>query len=327
MSKSYDHVNWNLLDDNALRAFSSPSVWRWLFAVALEWLLIAAVIVACLTWPRWWLWVWGMFLIGTRQHGLAVLAHEGAHHLVARSHFWNDILTNCLTTFWLAFPVQGYRPTHLKHHWYLETPDDPTKVSIDYYPGKLTLPMPPRQFIGMFVRDLTLLSQRAGLSLMNYLWDIPGKRAPYVVPIILLHSIVIALAAWSGHIWAYICLWLVPLCTVMIACVRLRVAAEHSIGPRSERYSRSLVDNLRTTRTVTASGLSQFLLNPHNISYHIEHHMFPSVSAFRLRDLHETLLKNPVYANNAHITHGYRELFRELTGRAPQQDAPAGTTT
>lgn len=323
MSKPYDRANWNLIDDDTLRAFSSRNRWRWLAAIALEWLLIAAVIAVCLTWPRSWVWVLGALLIGTRQHGMAVLAHEGAHNLVARSLFWNDILTNCLATYWLTFPIQGYRTSHLKHHWYLETPDDPTKVSVDRYPDEWTFPMPPRQLIGLFVRDLTLRSHRAEVSLMNYLWDAPGKRAPHVVSIILLHSMVIAAAAWSGHIWAYIFLWLLPLCTITIACYRLRSVAEHTVGPQSERYSHSVVDSLRTTRTTTASGLSQFLINPYNISYHIEHHMFPSVPAFRLRDLHEKLRENPVYVNNAHITQGYRELFRELTGRRP--DVTSGT--
>ncbi|HJQ38791.1 MAG TPA: fatty acid desaturase family protein [Thermoanaerobaculia bacterium] len=321
MSKAYVHVKWDVIDEHALRAFSSHNVWRWLIAVALEWFLIAAAIAVCLTWPRWWVWVLGALLIGTRQHGLSILAHEGAHHLVARSQIWNDLFTNYLTTYWLAFPVQGYRTTHLKHHWYLETPDDPTRVTLDRYPGEWTFPMSTRRFIGMFIRDLTLRSQRAELTLMQCLWDVPGKRVPHVAGIVLLHSIVIAIAAWSGQIWAYVFLWLVPLCTVTVACYRLRSLAEHSVGPQSERYARSVVDNLRSTRTTTGSALSQFLLYPHNISYHIEHHMFPSVSAFRLRGLHETLLENPVYANNAHITHGHWELIAELTRHARRQDA------
>lgn len=325
MSKPYDHVNWALIDDNTLRAFTSHTVWRWLVAVALEWLLIAAAIAVCLTWPHWWVWVLGALLIGTRQHGLAVLAHDGAHYLVARSHFWNDVLTNLLSTYWLAFPIQGYRTSHVKHHRYLETPDDPTKVSVDRYPAEWNFPMPPRQFIVMFARDLTLLSHRAELTLLNYLWEVPGKRAPHVVGIVLLHSIVTAVAAWSGHLGAYVCLWLVPLCTVTIACYRLRSVAEHTVGPQSERYSHNVVDSLRTTRTTTGSALSQFLLNPHNISYHIEHHMFPSVPAFRLRDLHATLRENPVYANNAHITHGHRELFGELTRGVRRPDVPPET--
>lgn len=326
MRKQYDRLNWDLISDSDLYQFSNQNVWRWLAAVAFEWLMIAALFAVCLAYPQWWVWVIGALLIGTRQHGLAVLAHEGAHHLIVRSHFWNDVLANYLTTYPLTFTVQGYRTTHLKHHWYLETPEDPSKVSVDKHPEEWTFPMPTLNFIRMFLRDLTLLSQRAAISLMKYLWEIPEGRAPHVIRIAVMHAIAIALFAWTGHIWAYVLLWIVPLYTVTVACYRLRSVAEHSgIGPQSERYSRDVIDNLRTTRTTTGSGLSQYLLIPYNVSYHIEHHMFPSIPSFRLRDLHHKLLENPVYVTNAHITRGHRELFRELTGRRGRTNVEVGS--
>jgi fatty acid desaturase len=318
MRKSYDRVNWDLISDGELHRFSSHHVWRWLAAVAFEWMVIAALLAFCLAFPVWYVWILGALLIGTRQHGLAVLAHEGAHHLVVRNHFWNDVLTNYLTTYPLTFTVQGYRTTHLQHHWYLETPEDPSKVSVDKHPEEWTFPMPKRNFFRMFARDLTLLSQRAAISLMKYLWDIPGGRTPHVIRIAVMHAVIIGVAAWTGHLGAYLLLWIVPLYTVTVACYRLRSVAEHSgIGPQSERYSRDVIDNLRTTRTTTGSGLSQYLLIPYNVSYHIEHHLFPSIPTFRLRDLHSQLESNPLYAENAHVTRGHRELFRELTGTAP----------
>lgn len=327
MRKQYDRVNWDLIDDAELHRFSSHNVWRWLAAVAFEWMVIAAICAVCLTYREWWVWGIGMLLIGTRQHGLAVLAHEGAHHLVVRSHFWNDVLTNYLTTYPLTFTVQGYRTTHLKHHWYLETPEDPSKVSVDRHPEEWTFPMPVWNFVRMFLRDLLLLSQRAAISLMKYLWEIPGGRTPHVIRITVMHAVAVALFAWSGNLLAYLLLWIVPLYTVTVACYRLRSVAEHSgIGPQSERYSRDVIDNLRTTRTTTGSGLSQYLLIPYNVSYHIEHHMFPSIPTFRLRGLHRKLRTNPVYAANAHITRGHRELFRELTGLKKSERMPETAT-
>lgn len=327
MRKQYDRVNWNLIDDVELHQFSSHNVWRWLAAIAFEWIVIAAIFAVCLTYREWWVWVIGGLLIGTRQHGLAVLAHDGAHHLVVRSHFWNDVLTNYLATYPLTFTVQGYRTTHLKHHWYLETPEDPSKVSVDRHPEEWTFPMPVWNFVRMFLRDILLLSQRAAISLMKYLWEIPGGRAPHVIRIAIMHAIAIAIFAWTGNLLAYFLLWIVPLYTVTVACYRLRSVAEHSgIGPQSERYSRDVIDNLRTTRTTTGSGVSQYLLIPYNVSYHIEHHMFPSIPTFRLRDLHHKLRDNPVYAQNAHITRGHRELFRELTGLKKSERMPETAT-
>ena len=327
MRKQYDRVNWNLIDDVELHQFSSHNVWRWLAAIAFEWIVITAIFAVCLTYREWWVWVIGAVLIGTRQHGLAVLAHDGAHHLVVRSHFWNDVLTNYLATYPLTFTVQGYRTTHLKHHWYLETPEDPSKVSVDRHPEEWTFPMPVWNFVRMFLRDILLLSQRAAISLMKYLWEIPGGRAPHVIRIAIMHAIAIAIFAWTGNLLAYLLLWIVPLYTVTVACYRLRSVAEHSgIGPQSERYSRDVIDNLRTTRTTTGSGVSQYLLIPYNVSYHIEHHMFPSIPTFRLRDLHHKLRDNPVYAQNAHITRGHRELFRELTGLKKSERMPETAT-
>jgi fatty acid desaturase len=198
---------------------------------------------------------------------------------------------------------------------------------VDKHPEEWTFPMPVRNFVRMFVRDLTLLSQRAAISLMKYLWEIPEGRAPHIVRIVVMHAIAIAIFAWTGHIWAYLLLWIVPLYTVTVACYRLRSVAEHSgIGPQSERYSRDVIDNLRTTRTTTGSGLSQYLLIPYNVSYHIEHHLFPSIPTFRLRDLHAKLETNPTYAQYAHITRGHRELFRELTGSAPPRPVAEDAT-
>ena len=320
MRKQYDQVDWNLVTESELYSFSQQNVWRWLAAVALEWAVIATLITVCLRFPHWYVWIPGMVLIGTRQHALGILAHEGSHYLVARNHFWNDVLTNYLTTYPMTFTVQGYRTTHLKHHWYLETPEDPSKVSVDEYPEEWTFPMPKKNFIGMLLRDLFGLNQRAAAGLLKYLWEVPDGRAPHLIRIAIIHAILITVAAWTGHIWAYVLLWLIPLFTVAVACYRLRSVAEHSgIGPQSERYQRSVIDSLRTTRTTTGHRVPQFVLIPYNVSYHIEHHLFPSIPAFRLRGLHGKLRENPVYAENAHITRGHVQLFRELTGSTPTQ--------
>jgi len=55
----------------------------------------------------------------------------------------------------------------------------------------------------------------------------------------------------------------------------------------------------------------RFLLAPYNMSFHIEHHLYPSVPVFRLRDLHDTLMRNPDYRMRARVTRSYRRLFNE----------------
>lgn len=314
MRNQYERVNRELIPKKELRRFAGPSTGHWLGAVAFEWAIIAAMMWACNAFPYWWVWVVGFFLVGTRQHALGVLAHDGSHHLVARSLFWNDLLSNCLTAYPMTFTVQGFRSTHLKHHWYLETPDDPSKLTIDHHPQEWTFPMSKRKFAGMLLRDLTGLSQKSSASLLKYLWDIPGGIARHVISIVALHGLFIALCAFTGHIWTYVLLWILPLFTVAIACYRVRAIAEHSgIGPQAGRYASDSVDSLLATRTTVSNPLVHFIFAPYNITYHIEHHLYPYVPVFRLRELHRALRDNSEYAGHAHLTRGYLQLLRELT--------------
>lgn len=327
MRSSYERIHRNLISKNMLRQFAGPGLGHWLGAVVLEWSIIGATIWACHTWPYWWLWVLGFFIIGTRQHALGVLAHDGSHHLVARSLFWNDLLSNYLTSYPLTFAVEGFRTTHLKHHWYLETPEDPSKISIDHHPEEWTFPMSKTSFFAMVLRDLTGLSQRSSASLLKYLWDIPGGKTRHLISVVVLHGGVLAACIYTGHVWSYVLLWLLPLFTVAVACYRVRSIAEHSgIGAQEGRYARTIVDSLISTRTTIAAPVLQFIFAPYHISYHIEHHLYPYVSVFRLRDLHGHLRDNPTYQAHAHVTRGYLQLFRELTGANDPNPSPAVRT-
>jgi fatty acid desaturase len=313
MPPPYERIHWNLIDKQELRPLLRPSPWHWLGAVTLEWAIIATTILACNLLHFWWLWVVAVFIIGTRQHALGVLAHDGSHHLVARSLFWNDLLSNFLSAYPLTFTVQGFRSMHLKHHWYLETPADPSKITIDHHPKEWTFPMPKRSFIGMFVRDLTGLSQKSSASLLGYLWEIPGGRTIHIIRLLTLHGFFIALSIFTGHIWTYFILWILPLFTVAMACYRVRSIAEHSgIGLQAERYLQTKVDSLSMTRTTLGSPILGFIFAPYHISYHIEHHLYPYVPVFRLPEVHKRLKDNPIYQSKAHITRGYLQLFREL---------------
>lgn len=322
MPPPYERIHRNLIDRHELQPLLKPSPWHWLGAVALEWSIIAATIWVCNYFGFWWLWVAGVLVIGTRQHALGVLAHDGSHHLVARSLFWNDNLSNFLSAYPLTFTVQGFRSMHLKHHWYLETPVDPSRITIDHHPKEWTFPMSRWSFVGMFVRDLTGLSQRSSASLLGYLWEIPGGRKKHIIRLLTMHAAFIALCAFTGHIWTYVILWILPLFTVAMACYRVRSIAEHSgIGLQQDRYNRKDVDSLVTTRTTVGSPILGFIFAPYNISYHIEHHLYPYVPVFRLHQVHKKLQTNPVYQSNAHITRGYLQLFRELISEG-ETDAP-----
>jgi fatty acid desaturase len=315
MRPQYKTVKRNLIDRRMLHQFSGGNLWHWLAVVAFEWSIIGTTIWICNALHYWWVWGAGIFLIGTRQHALAVLMHEGAHFLVSRLSFWNDLLSNYLTAYPLMLTIEGYRSEHLRHHWYLETPSDPAKFSIEHQPEDWAFPMSKWYFLHMMLRDLTGISQKSSAALLRYLWDIPGGRRPHIIRVVLYHVGFFATFAFMGHPWIYVLLWVVPLFSVTVTCYHIRSIAEHSgLGRQGSRFNRDVIDPLTATRTTTMRLIPQFLLVPYNISYHIEHHLYPSVPVFRLHALHKLLRSNSEYASNAHITRGYLNLFRELTG-------------
>jgi fatty acid desaturase len=59
------------------------------------------------------------------------------------------------------------------------------------------------------------------------------------------------------------------------------------------------------------------------MAYHIEHHLFPDVPVFRLRRLHEELMKSPDYARRARVSRGHTALLDALTYR---DGGPAGAS-
>ena len=301
------------LDAETLRQFSQPHPWRWLAAVTCEWTIVGLTMWACNQWPYWWLWVAGIFIIGTRQHALGIMAHEGVHHLIARNKFWNDLLGNLFASYSLTYPVEGYRTNHLIHHRWLDTPIDPERASIDNYPADWIFPMPKRRFLLMLLGDIIGIRQLQTAKLYKYVWVLPEGMLIHVLKVGSFHVFLIALAVLTGHLWTYLLLWITPMFTIALLCFRLRTAAEHSgIRKLEQRYTRQQVDTLATTRTVAGCPITRFLLAPYNMSFHIEHHLYPSVPVFRLRALHKHLMKNPLYAARARVT-GYRGLFSELT--------------
>jgi fatty acid desaturase len=304
----------HFLDAETLRRFAQPSPWLWLAAVTCEWTIVGLTMWACNRWSYWWLWIVGIFIVGTRQHALGIMAHEGTHYLVARKKFWNDLLSNWLAAYSLTYPVEGYRTNHLIHHRLLDTPHDPERASIDNFPQDWTYPLPKRRFFLMLLRDIVGVYQIQTAKLAKYIWVIPGGRLRHVFKVALFHGIVIAVALMTGYLWTYLLLWLVPLITVALLCFRLRTAAEHSALHRPEkRYVRREVDTMVTTRTTIGCPIMRFLLAPYHMSFHIEHHLYPSVPVFRLRALHKVLMKNPDYVMRARVTRSYRQLVNELT--------------
>lgn len=303
-----------LISRAELREFARPDVWRWLLGVGFEWLLIGTTITLCNFFPNPLVWALGVFIIGTRQHGLGIMAHENTHYIVSRNKGLNDLLGNLLAAYPLIYAVQGYRTNHLDHHRWLETPKDPEQAALRLFPEEWSYPMSRAKFFGLLAKDMLGGSLKPMHQLTKYIWTMPGSIWPHVLCVALMHGMAIAGAWAAGLIWSYLFLWLLPLSTVALMCFRVRTVAEHSgVHSAGARYHLSRVDTLSTTRTTVYGPIMKLIFGPHNMAYHIEHHVFPDVPVFKLKALHERLMQSPDYRERTHVSYGGGALLSEVT--------------
>src|SRR5262249_12624414 len=100
-------------------------------------------------------------------------------------------------------------------------------------------------------------------------------------------------------------LWLLPYLLLLPPILRVRAVAEHGGKQASP-------DRRRSSRT-TRAPLSPiaWLLAPHHVGLHVEHHLAPWVPHYRLPAVHRQL-RAAGWLTDADVNRGYVPLFRWL---------------
>ena len=266
---------------------TARSSWRGLWLVAHCWAVIGAALLMGALWPV--TIPLAVVIVGTRQLGLFVLMHDGAHAVLHRNRKVNDWVA-----YWLCSPtLRDYRPYHLQHHRFVQQTEDPDLV--------LSAPFPISRasLWRKVVRDLTgqtFFKQRFG-----------GKAVDrrFLVG----NAIGFAVFAAAGGWWVWLTMWLLPMMTWLPLISRIRNIAEHALIDQIE------ADPLRQARTTHANWLERALVAPYWVNYHCEHHMFTHLACWQPPKAHRLLQASGTTARMETQT-GYVGLMRRA--------APAG---
>jgi len=283
------------LPNEIVRVLTRRSAWRATAAVLHDVAVIAiALAVALHFWPNVLVIALAVVLIGTRQHALFVIAHDAAHYLLYEQRLLNDAVGRACAT------VQGlsmctYRIIHRLHHNNLYGELDPDTALHGGYPrGRSYL-------VKKLLKDLSGLT--AWKTYAYFLGGAPGLNTATNVAmrplddtsaklraearrdrntVIVFHLAMLVLFAWAGYLLEYLVLWILPLATVVQAILRLRAIAEH--GATTDFSS-----PLTAARTNTGPAWLEWLIFPHHVNYHIEHHLYASVPHYHLRRLNREM--------------------------------------
>jgi fatty acid desaturase len=263
-------------------ALSARSRWRGLWLVAHCWAVIGAAMLVGTLWPV--TIPLAIVVIGTRQLGLFVLMHDGAHALLHRDRRVNDWVADWLCSFTLKL----YRPYHLQHHRYVQQTEDPDLVLSAPFPITRT------SFARKVARDLTgqtfvkqrfghyrdrLRSRAAGESA----WALMAEELAQDRRFLLGNALGFAAFAAAGLWWVWLTLWLLPMATWLPLVSRIRNIAEHALVRQNEP------DPLRQARTTHANLIERVLVAPYWVNYHAEHHLFTQVACWNLPKAHRML--------------------------------------
>ncbi|GGC48997.1 fatty acid desaturase family protein [Chelatococcus reniformis] len=307
----------DLMSEAELAEVRTRSGWKGPALIAHAWALILGSVAMVALWPNPLTFIVAVGIIGSRQLGLAILMHDGAHGSLANGARLNLWLSQWLCAYPVFSETRAYRAYHLQHHARTQQDDDPDLV--------LSAPFPitPVSYRRKFWRDIsgqTGFSQRKA-QLLNALGEgaMPwrqrlarfwGKLGPQLV----VNLVLLAGFSAAGVWWAYPLLWLLPLLTWMMVITRIRNIAEHAVVPDND-------DPLRNTRTTRANVLERLFIAPYYVNYHLEHHLMMYVPCYNLRRVHEILSKGP-HAGRMEVQPSYPAVLRLATARSNDQDRP-----
>jgi len=300
---------------NELRELSRVNPWRGAFHIAVEWTLIVGAIFLC---QRFWsplLYIATVMWIGSRQHALMVLMHDGVHYRLFRNRFLNDWLSEISLAWPVLISARAYRHNHFAHHRYLNTERDPDWARRQGV-AAWVFPKRPRDLTLLLLSDLSGLGAIGLLRLIGRLLSKDtGVSKGFLIGRYGFYLSVTVLLIWFGAMKSALLYWFVPLFTWLIMIFRIRSIAEHSaIEGTGHFYAQ--------TRSTMASFLDRIFIAPKNVHYHLEHHLYPSVPFYRLPRLHALLASKPEF-QDAHITHTYIGVLRECVEGATANSGAA----
>jgi fatty acid desaturase len=276
---------------------------RNIFALLFDWGLMIISLYIFYTYPSFLTFLASLVVIGSRQFALAVLAHDGAHNLL----FSNSKINDFMSQWFCAYPIfqdnRVYRPYHLKHHRFTETENDPD-LSLS-----APFPITKKSFFRKVLRDITGVTgyKRYSSSLVSVL-NTEANNTPEKIQkiwskihgFLIVNLTIFVLISLFSHWSLFFLLWWLPAFTYYSLIIRIRNIAEHCVTPGESDFD--------ITRTTRASLIMRFLLAPHRVNFHLEHHLFMMCPWYNLPKAHAMMIENG-YKDKMCLENSYRSVL------------------
>lgn len=301
----------DVLSEEELAAITEKSDLHGAIIVAFDWAVVIGLFVLAALYPNPLTYLLVVILLGGRQLAFGVIVHETGHRSLFKSAAVNNFVGNWLAGYWVFSDKEAYMRGHLKHHQDAGTPQDPDLRNYDAYP------VTTESFKRKVFRDLSgQTGWRRIKSIGRSLWHIrelkEWQQKTLIRSVAVNVFLLLVLTAFGyPHLYA---LWVIAFMTTHMLISRIRQVAEHAACDHFDP------DTRRNTRTIYINRLERLIVAPHDLNYHMEHHLMASVPIYRLRKMHN-LLKEKGYYDGMEFPRGYLTLLRQVTYSAEPSTA------
>lgn len=240
----------------------------------------------------------GFLIMGAVQHTLATFVHEAAHLSLFTNRKMNDFFGHLLCAAPLISFMKDYRYFHFEHHRHAgKFEKDP---ELKFYRAMGVKPSydSKAEVIKVFINDLTGVSYLKGLLYVLKFFGEKRKEGIIDKPTLVENLAVVGwltvvpFIMWKlGLIIPFLIFWLIPIVTLTPMLLRW-----HSFGEHIRELNVSPSEN---TLTHEFGLIPTLFLYPINSSYHLEHHLYPQIPWYHLKDFYKWAMKNPAYAEQS----------------------------
>lgn len=243
-----------------------------------------------------------LFVIANRQRALGNLLHEAGHRNLYRAPRFNDFVARVFLAPALLADLDRYRATHARHHAMLGMPaHDPDYI----VPATARFPD-----WWLTYRRLLLCPKGWFASVFGHAIDrnVSAKQRLKLFGWWVAVWALLASTAGLRYAGVFVASWYFAKATGFHAITVLREMCDHYGMQPGGIYS--------FTRDIVARRRWRWLVHPHNNSYHLTHHLMPSVPYYRLPAAWKTVSCLPSYRARGILCtayfHGSEAVVRRL---------------
>jgi fatty acid desaturase len=294
------------LTDEELKLLSTRNNIKAAWMFICNYAIVIATFVMVFVWTNPITIILAIFLLGARQLGFGVLLHECGHGTLFESKKHNQVIGDWFAAAAIFSNMNAYSQGHRQHHRLAGTENDPDLPNYKDYPISASRL---RRKLARDITGKTGWRQVRGIarSIAKF-HELRTDQQEALTRGMIFNISLLVLTATFGAPWLFI-LWVIAFIVVNPLISRIRQIGEHAAVP--DLYD---LDPRLNTRSIVANWVERLFICPMGVNYHLEHHLLASIPVYNLPKMHN-LLKNNNFYSDTHITHGYRELYRQVTTR------------